>query len=153
MKLPALAARYAFPVFLTILVGCAEKGSPEDEVRAVIGAAEQAAEARDASALLDLVADDYRDPRGNGAEEIRRYVRGYLVAHQSIALLTRIDSIELPATDLARVQATVGMVGKEAEAAGAWDLAADLYEFDVTLAREDGEWRVTRAEWRPAIGG
>jgi len=152
MHASAVAARCALSLFVGLAAGCAGKGSPEDEVRAAIGAAEAAAEARDASALLDLVADDYQDSRGNGAEEIRRYVRGYLVAHQSIALLTRIDSIKLPATDLARVRATVGMVGKEAEAAGAWDLAADLYEFDVTLAREDGEWRVTRADWGRAIG-
>jgi len=152
MNRSVVAACCALSVFASFLAGCAEKGSPEDEVRAVVEAAEEAAEARDASALLDLVADDYRDPRGNGAEEIRRYLRGFLVTHQSIALLTRIDAIELPATDLARVQATVGMVGKEAEAAGTWDVAADLYEFDVTLAHEDGEWRVTRAEWRRGIG-
>jgi len=152
MKGSNAAACCALSVFAGLATGCGGQDAPEDAVRAVVGAAEQAAEARDASALLDLVADDYRDARGNGAEEIRRYLRGYLVAHQSITLLTRIDSIELPATDLARVKATVGMVGKEAEAAGAWDLAADLYEFDVTLAREDGAWRVTRAQWRRGIG-
>lgn len=136
-----------------VLAGCGSGPSPEDAVRAVIDAAEEAAESRDASALLGLVADDYRDDRGNGAEEIRRYARGYLIAHQSIRLLTRIDSIEFPASDLARVRATVGMVGREAEAAGAWSLAAEVYEFDVTLAREDGDWRVIRADWRRAIGG
>lgn len=138
---------------LVLVAGCGSGTSPEDEVRAVIGAAEDAAEARDASALIELVAPDYRDPRGNGAEEIRRYVRGYLLAHQSIRLLTRIDEIRFPADDLARVRATVGMVGRDAEAVGAWDLAADLYEFDVTLAREGGDWRVIRADWRRAIGG
>jgi len=135
------------------LAGCGSDTSPEDAVRAVIDTAEEAAEARDAPALVGLIAPDYGDARGNGAEEIGRYVRGYLLAHQSIRLLTRIESIDFPGTDLARVRATVGMVGREAEAAGAWDLAADVYEFDVTLALEDGEWRGTRADWRRAIGG
>ncbi|HSG91512.1 MAG TPA: hypothetical protein VLA56_20005 [Pseudomonadales bacterium] len=120
-------------------------------MRAVVAEAEAAAEARDASALLDLIADDYRDGRGNGADEIRRYVRGYLVAHQSIHLLVRIEELELKATDLARLRATVAMVGREAEGAAAWDLAADVHEFDVTLAREHGGWHVTRADWRPAL--
>ena len=133
------------------VASCGGDTSPEAQVRAVVAEAEAAAEARDASALLDLVADDYRDDRGNGAEEIRRYVRGYLVAHQSIHLLVRIEELELKATDLARLRATVAMVGREAESAAAWDLAADVHEFDVTLAREDGEWRVTRADWRPAL--
>jgi hypothetical protein len=130
------------------LHGCGREPSPEDEVRAVVAAAGEAAEARDASALFDLIADDYRDDRGNGVEEIKRYVRGYLVAHQSIHLLTRVDEVELLAADLARVRATVGMMGREAEAEPAWDLAAEVYEFDVTLALEDGDWRVTRADWR-----
>ena len=133
------------------IASCGGDNSPEAQVRAVIAEAEAAAEARDASALRDLVADDYRDGRGNDAEEIRRYVHGYLIAHQSVRLLVRIEKLELKATDLARLRATVAMVGREAESAGAWDLAADVHEFDVTLAREDGEWRVTRADWRPAL--
>lgn len=133
------------------LTGCGRESSPEDELRAVVAEAEAAAEARDASALSGLVADDYRDVRGNGVDEIRRYVRGYLIAHQSVHLLVRIEEIELKATDLARLRATVGMVGREAEGAAAWDLAADVYEFDLTLAREAGDWKVTRADWRPAL--
>ena len=134
-----------------VLTGCGRESSPEDELRAVVAEAEAAAEARDASALSGLVADDYRDVRGNGVDEIRRYVRGYLIAHQSVHLLVRIEEIELKATDLARLRATVGMVGREAEGAAAWDLAADVYEFDLTLAREAGYWKVTRADWRPAL--
>ena len=134
-----------------VVTSCGGDTSPEAQVRAVVAEAEAAAEARDASALLDLIADDYRDSRGNGADEIRRYVRGYLVAHQSVHLLVRIEELELKATDLARLRATVAMVGREAEGAATWDLAADVHEFDVTLAREDGEWRVTRADWRPAL--
>jgi hypothetical protein len=41
----------------------------------------------------------------------------------------------------------VGMVGRDADAAGKWDLAADLYEFKVTLRQEEGEWKVSFAEW------
>jgi hypothetical protein len=133
------------------LAACAEESSPEDEVRAVVVAAEEAAEARDASALFELIAPDYQDARGNAAEEIRRHVRGYLVTHQSIRLLTRVDGIEILASDLARLRATVGMLGREAGAESSWDLAGDVYEFDVTLAREGGEWLVTRAEWRRAL--
>jgi ketosteroid isomerase-like protein len=133
------------------LAGCGPGPTPEDEIREVVAEAERAAEARDAGALRERVADDYHDGRGNGAEEIRRFIHGYLIAHQSVHLLVRIEEIELPATDLARLRATVAMVGQEADSASAWDLAADVYEFDVTLAREGGDWRVIRADWRPAL--
>jgi hypothetical protein len=146
------AALLACIALVLVLPGCGREASPEEEIRAVVGEAEQAAEARDAFALRALVADDYRDARGNGAEDVRRYVHGYLLAHQSVHLLVRIDDIAFPATDLARLRATVGMAGREAAGASAWDLAADVYEFDVTLARADGGWKVIRADWGPALG-
>jgi hypothetical protein len=140
-----------FMVVFLALAGCAREASPEDEVRAVIAAAEAAAEERDASALFELVAPDYRDGRGNGEKEIRRLVRGYLITHQSIHLVTRVEEIEFPATDLARVRVTVGMLGQPAAGRSPWDLAADVYEFDLVLAREDGDWRLTRAGWRRGL--
>lgn len=154
VEAPASPARFvALAACAAIWLGaCGGDDLPETQVRAVIAEAERAAEARDASALFDLIALDYRDGRGNGVEEIRRYVRGYLIAHQSIHMLTRVAEVELPATNLARVRATVGMLGREAGPEPSWDLAADIYEFDITLAREDGDWRVTRADWRRAGG-
>lgn len=134
-----------------LLAACGKPDSPEAQVRAVVQEAEDAAEARDASRLFGLIAPDYRDPRGFAAEDLKRYLRGWFVAHQSVRLLTRVESIEFPAEDLARLSVTVGMVGREA-GGEAWDLAADVYDLDVTLAREGGEWRVIRAEWRPGPG-
>lgn len=134
------------------LTACGPERSPGEEVRAVVAAAEEAAEARDAATLLGFVAADYRDDQGNGAEEIGRYLRGYLLAHQSVHLVTRVEDVELPADGLARLRATVGMLGREVAGDPAWDLAAEVYEFDVTLAREGGEWRVIRAAWRPVMG-
>lgn len=139
-------------VLAAVLVGCGGKTTPEDEVRRVVAEAEEAAEARDALALSGLVADDYQDGRGNDAREIRRYVHAYLIAHQSVHLLVRIESVELKAKDLAQLKATVGMLGREAEGASAWDLAADVHEFDVVLARESGDWKVIRADWHPVLG-
>jgi hypothetical protein len=138
---------------MAALAGCGRGSTPEDEVRAYVAAAEAAAEARSASALFDLVAADYRDERGNGAAEIKRYIRGFLIANQSIHLLTRIDEIEIVGEGVARVRVTVGMLGREASAGeSAWDLAASVYEFDLTLVQDDGDWRVTHADWQRTFG-
>jgi hypothetical protein len=96
--------------------------------------------------LRELIADDYRDGAGRDADQIRRYLQGYLITHQSIRLITRIDGIEVEGSEVARVQVTVGMLGRESDSN--WDLAADIQRFDLRLAREDGEWRVTRAGWQ-----
>lgn len=97
--------------------------------------------------MRELIADDYRDGDGRGADEIRRYLHGYLIAHQSIRLITRIDVIELEGRQVARAQVTVGMLGRESDSN--WDLAADIQRLDLRLAREDSGWRVTRAGWQP----
>ena len=61
-------------------------------------------------------------------------------------LLTRIDSIELEGTELARVKVTVGMLGREAKGGSDWNLAAEVQRLDIRLAREDGDWRVIGAD-------
>lgn len=131
------------------LAGCGSPDSPETRVRAVIASAEQAAEARDVSAVMALVSPDYADAEGRQAAELSRYLRGYFIANQSIHLLTRIDSLEFPARDVAEVALTVAMVGREAEAESAWDLAADVHSLRLTLMEKDGDWRVTHADRQP----
>jgi hypothetical protein len=124
---------------------CGPSGTPEDEIRALVDEAESLAEARDAGGLRDLVADDYQDRSGRDASEVRNLLHAWLVAHPSVNLVTRIDSIELQGTELARVEVTVGMIGREASEESAWDLAADVERFEVRLAREGGDWHVIAA--------
>jgi hypothetical protein len=130
-----------------LLAGCGDAESPEQQVRKVIDAIEVAAEQRDVSDLMQHVSKNYRDGNGDGPDEASRYVRGYFIANQSIHLLTRVEEIQFLSSEEARANVLVGMVGREAAASGSWDLAADLYEFDVALLREDGDWKVTYARW------
>lgn len=106
------------------------------------------AEARDAGELRALIADDYSDASGRNAAEIRAFLHAWLVAHPSVNLLTRIDSIELEGTEQARVQVTVGLLGREARGESDWALAADLERLDIRLARDGDDWRVIRAGWQ-----
>jgi hypothetical protein len=133
---------------LLALAACGPSGTPEGRVRALVDEAESAAEARDASALKELVADDYQDREGRSAGDVRNLLHAWLVAHASVNLLTRIDSLELEGTELARVQVTVGLLGREAKGDLDWDLAFEVERLDVRLALEDGEWRVIGASRR-----
>lgn len=127
------------------ITACGTAELPEQQVRAALEAAETAVEARDVSAVLDLVSPDYTDSDGRKRDELGRFLRGYFIANQSIRLLTRIESLEFPAADVAEVAMQVGMVGREAEADSAWNLAADLYRIDLTLMRDGGDWLITHA--------
>jgi hypothetical protein len=137
-------------VLVTVVAGCGESQTPDAMVRAVIAHGEQTAEARDLSGLMDLVAPSFEDGQGGGRDELKQYLRGYLVAHQSIHLLTKIHSVAFPYRDMAKVSLTLGTLGRDAAAATAFDLAADVYDVELELKLDDGEWRVTRAVWRPA---
>jgi len=134
-------------VLLALLAGCADDSSPEQQVRAVIDSLEVAAEARDVGDLMEHVSDNYRDARGQDRQEAALFARGYFVTNQSVHLLTRIESLEFPAPDEARVKVQVGMAGSGG-AAGEAGLSADLQNFDLVLVREDGEWKVSYADWR-----
>lgn len=129
------------------LAGCAREGSPEAEVRAVIAAAEQAAEARDVSAAMRLVAQDYADSRGFDRAALRRFVHGYFVMNQSIRLIVRVNEVRFPAERLAQAHVTVGVLGTRGTEPEDWTLAADVHDFDVELVREGDEWLLRRAEW------
>jgi hypothetical protein len=138
----------AWLVAAAVLGGCTQRGTPEAQVRAVIAAGEQAAEARDLSGLLEHVSPAFLDEHGGGRDELKQTLRGYFVTHQSIALLTRIDGVEFPYRDLARVRVTVGTLGREAAETTAFELAADIQEVALELQLEDDEWKVVRAAWQ-----
>lgn len=133
---------------LALLTACSDEDSPEQQVRAVIERMERAVEARDVGDVVALLSSEYRDAYGNTADDVSRRIRGYFIANQSIHLLTRIEELSFPHPDEARATVLVGMVGREADAAGAWNLATELRTFDVVFIREDGEWKVSWAQWR-----
>ena len=131
-----------------LLSGCGREEGPEQQLRAVVAEAEAAGEARSPRAVLKLLAPDFRAGDGADTATLERYLRGWFLAHPSVHLLTRVERLELLADDLAEMDVTVAMLGSEADAS--FDLAADVYLVELTLAREGDEWLVTRADWKPA---
>lgn len=123
---------------------CSGRQTPEQQVRAVVAAAEDAAERRDHADLMGLVSPAFRGARGEDAAEVSRWLRGYLVTHPSIEVVTRIHAIEFPYEDLARVRLTIGTLGSDLRSL---DVSADAQDVELELQREGGDWRITRAAW------
>lgn len=139
---------FSWVFVLAGLTACGGAESPEQQVRKVIEQMEAAAEERDAGELIEHLSKNYRDDHGQGADEASRHARGYFIANQSIHLLTRVEKIDFPSSEEALATVLVGMVSQEADASAAWNLAADLYRFEVALVRESGAWKVSHARWR-----
>jgi len=145
----AVVIRFIILCLLASLAACGGPSGPEEQVRAIIKEAELAAEARSISRLAELVSDDYDDGRFQ-RDELLTWVRAWLIAHQSVSLVVRVEELELLGLELARVRATVGMLGREA--GESLDLAMEVREFEVTLALEGSDWRVVRATWERGEG-
>ena len=134
-----------------LATGCAAD-DPEAEVRALLAAAEAAAEARDAGFFGDVLGESYRDARGNDREEVLRMLRGYFIANQRIEIVSRVDEIVIEGEDAARAVVHAGMLGRRTGAALIEGIEADLYRFELELVNEGGDWHVIGADFRRAVG-
>jgi hypothetical protein len=141
-KASATAAALAASLALS---ACSERTTPEQQVRAVITAAEDAAERRDHGDLVALVSPRFEGANGEDVREVSRLLRGYLVANPSLRVATRIERIEFPYEDMARVELAVGTLARDK--GGPLDLDVDAQAVALELQRKEGQWRVTRAHW------
>ncbi len=131
---------------VAMLGACGEEASPEEQVRATIARAEEGAEARDLSAVMELVADGYADTRGQDKQSVHALMHGFFVVNQSVHLLMRVEDVEFPSDGIAEARVTVGMLGRQSQED--WSFAADVYELDVRFVREDSDWLLQSAEWQ-----
>jgi hypothetical protein len=127
---------------------CHKASTPEAEVRALVEKAQHAAEARKVGDLKELLSADFRDAQGDTPAEVAQYLRGYFVVNQSVRLITRIDSLEFPAPDTANLKVGVASATQGTGESRVGGLGADFRTFELTLAKEDGDWKVRYAKWQ-----
>jgi hypothetical protein len=142
-----------FLLSVTSFTGACSSGrdSPEAQVRALLVQGEAAAEKKESGVLRQLISEKYSDSQGQDKKAVEAVLRFYFLRNQSIHLFTRIRQISLPQPDLAQADLMVAMAGQPITDTEQLErLRADLHHFEITLARENGEWKVTRAEWRRA---
>jgi hypothetical protein len=131
--------------------GCGT-ADPDAEIRAVLAAAEQAAEARDTGFFRDLIGSGYRDSRGNDRDQLINLLRGVFIANQRVEIVSRIDTVALEGADAARAVVHAGMLGQRSGAELLGGMNADLYRFELELVNNDGEWQIIGATWGRAVG-
>ena len=146
MKTLSVAAALALT-----LVGCGVS-DPEVELRALLAAAEEAAEARDVGFFGDAIGDSYRDAQGNDREAVLRMLRGLFIANQRIEIVSRVDEVVLEGKDAARAVVHAGMVGQRTGAGLLGGMEGDLYRFELELVNDGGDWRIIGAELDRALG-
>jgi hypothetical protein len=129
-----------------IALGSCSSSSDEEQVLAVIAAAEKAAEARDVSDTMELVADDYRDDRGLDKAQLRDFVRAYYFTRPRIELLVTTGDVEFPGKGIAQVRVDFVLVGTQTSGAGGASLTGDRESLQVELRQRGSDWRVMRVD-------
>ncbi len=138
-------------VFFSVSACSSGKDSPEAQVRTLITQAESAAEKKDSGALRRLVSEKYSDSQARDKKIVESIFRFYFLRNEAIHLFTRVQQISFPQQDVAQAVVMVAMAGQPISAAENLErVRADLHRFEITWARENGEWKVVRAEWRRA---
>jgi hypothetical protein len=130
----------AVGVLLWVLTRSPARG-PEDQVRALIEQAIEAAEESDVGDLMDLVSERYQGEGGDRAG-LRQYLTGMVLGGGiDVKVLTQQVSV---AGDTAQAELDVVLVRGGLRGAVTGDAGARTVRVD--LAREDGDWKVTGSE-------
>ncbi|HEX6638327.1 MAG TPA: hypothetical protein VF033_11785 [Steroidobacteraceae bacterium] len=122
-------------VIAMLLMSCAERSSDESQVRELIVTAENAAEARDASDVLDVVAADYSDSNGFDRAQLQNFLRAYFLAHPRIEVLANVQDLQFPVAGLGRARIDVTVLP-----------SGDHAALQVEFRKEGGTWAVVRAD-------
>lgn len=117
---------------------------PEEAIRAWVQDGHEAAEAKDRSALLDMISPAYTDSRGNSREDIGNMMRFYFLRQDKVVLITNVDELEVFGDSAAKLVLQVGMAGTNDNALG---FSADAYRFEMELERDGDDWLLIAARW------
>jgi hypothetical protein len=127
------------------LAGCGEAAtSPEDAVRDWVASGVALAEDKDRRALLDMISPAYTDARGNKRDDISNLFRVYFLRQHKVALLTRIEELQIYGDSAAQVTLAIGMAGTND---GTFGFSADAYRFALELEHDGGDWQLIAARW------
>jgi hypothetical protein len=138
-------------VFSFALSACTDKDSSEDQVRQFVAAAVTASESREALTIRNLISEKYKDENRRDRRRLVGLAVGYFLRHKNIHIFTQISEIKFPVPDKAKVKLYAAMTGSRVAGAQALlDIRADLYQFDLTLARDGSDWLLQSASWQRA---
>lgn len=122
----------------------------EDPIAHTVKRVADAAEDRDASAVVEMLAATYAGESG-GRAEIESMLRRYFFAYRSINVSIRgLKTWENGPVGQARFRVDFAGVPKEISGIDQLLPSSASYQFDVWLVREGGDWKISGAKWQAA---
>ena len=127
------------------LAGCSRE-PPEQALRDTIAGMEEAAEAGDADALFEPIAEDFAGSQAMDREAFRRYVLVMGLRRQIVGVQLGPLDVKLYG-DRASVAFTAAMTGGP----GWLPDRAQVYDVTTGWRMDDGEWKLISASWREKL--
>jgi hypothetical protein len=135
-------------VVLILLTAC-HKETEQDRVKKVVTEIRTAAGEKDIKTILRHLSKTYHDPQGYDYDGIKGLLLYYFFKHQTVSVFIPSLDITVVGSSAKAVFQAVLSGGNKVESPG--DLipeALGMYDFDVSFAKESGEWKVTSAMWK-----
>jgi ketosteroid isomerase-like protein len=145
----AFAPRIAIVAMVSacLLSGCA-RTPPEDALRARIDLLQRNIDARDASRVADLLADDFIGNEGLDRRGAQRMAAGVFLRYRKVGAAFGPLQVRMHGDTRATVAFTVAATGS---AGGALPSDAQLYDVTTGWRESGGGWQMTSAEWAPRL--
>ena len=141
------AVKAACLALLLVLATACTRTPPEQALRETIAGMEAAAEARDAAAIAEVLAEDFDGPGGMDRERFRRYLAVLWLQHQDVGVVLGPISIELQEGHAQASFSAAVRGGQGRLFAG----TAQAYQVKTAWRMQDGDWRLISASWEPVL--
>lgn len=144
----ARAASLGLAVVAIALAALWACGGAKDPIAALLAELEQAAEHRDAEAVLRQLAPDFRGSGGVVRADVGPLLKRYFAAYEKVNLHVYDIAIER-ADATARARFRLDFDGRPLRFGGLGGFLppSAMYRFDLGLRRVEGRWTVAEAEW------
>jgi hypothetical protein len=140
-----LRAWFTVVVVGTALLACGGPvAGPEESLRQWVEQGQQAADEKDRSTIVDMISPAYVDGRGNSRQDIENMLMAYFLRMNDVALITRIEELNIIGESAAELVLSVGMAATND---GTLGFSADAYRFEMELERDGNDWLLLGARW------
>lgn len=129
-----------------LLLGACARSTPEERLRGAIAGMQDAIEQRDASAIGEVIADDFIGPEGMDRDGARRMAQVMFLRFRDVGVTLGPLDVELRGEG-ATVRCTAALTG----GAGVLPESGQVYDLETGWRLEEGEWRLVNASWNPRL--
>lgn len=131
---------------LLAVAGCS-RTPPEAAVRAQVAALQAAIEARDASAIAELLADDFIGNDGVDRDGARRMAALLFLRASDVGVTCVPLDVTIRSGDTASATCTAAVTG----GAGLLPDSAQAYAVDSSWRLDGDDWKLTSLRWTPRL--